>query len=248
MPDQVVCVTTFRQGNPENSVGQTRAEVFLTTAQKMMELGLPVVALFTETQENFLGLLERLGVTLVKQQTSGMGAIRREALACAFSLFPLVKNYCWIEPEKPDMVRFIFPMLALMSKEQSLLGLFNRVGMASYPAEQAHYYLFCRVVATKLLGFDIDYAFGPMVISRPSVPNFLEYAGEYGDKWESILVPRLRILNRDEHVSLLSIDFKNDPRMTAIESGNIGMILKRLEQFNNVIPSLVEEWRKLCSV
>src|SRR5262249_23040060 len=113
-----------------------------------------------------------------------------------------------------------------------------------YPAEQAYYYLFCRVAATKLVGFDLDYAFGPMMMSKPAIQYFLGYQGDYGDKWDSILIPRLRVIKRGETISLLPIDFKNDPRMTAVESGNPTLILKRLEQFNNVIPSLIREWER----
>ena len=112
----------------------------------------------------------------------------------------------------------------------------------SYPPEQSHYYQFCRAVATQFVGFDFDYAFGPMVITRSSASFFLNYNGKCGDKWDSILIPRLQIIKSGLKTSILPIDFQNDQRMTSVESGNPTIILKRLEQFNNVIPSLVEEW------
>jgi hypothetical protein len=245
MRNQVVCVTTFRQGSTDNVVERVRSEVFLDTAKNMQKIGLPLVASFTETEGRFRSSLERAGVILVEQQATGMGNIRREAMANAYSLFPNATYYCWLEPEKPDMVRFIPSMIRIMLQEQSVLGLFNRSEMRSYPAEQAYYYLFCRVVATKLVGFDLDYAFGPMVISRATVRYFLEYQGEYGDKWDAILIPRLRIIKQGAGLSLLPVDFRNDPRMTAVESGNPILILKRLEQFNNVIPSLIRELERL---
>ena len=70
-----------------------------------------------------------------------------------------------------------------MQKEQSVFGIFNRTDMTSYPPEQAYYYLFCRTVANQLIGFDIDYAFGPMMMTAKTIPYFLAYSGNnYGDK------------------------------------------------------------------
>jgi hypothetical protein len=252
-PDQVrnnrvVCLTTFRQGRADDPVERTRADVFLDTARKMKKFGLPLITSFIETDRRLCESLERLGVMLVEQRAAGMGNIRREILSTACSLVPNAAYYCWLEPEKPDIVRYIPLMIERMLQQRSILGLFNRSEMQSYPAEQAYYYLFCRAVATKLIGFDLDYAFGPMVMSPAAVRHFLEYNGEYGDKWDAILVPRLRIINQRAGFSLLPVSFRNDPRMTSVESGNPTIILKRLQQFNNIVPSLIREWGNLTTV
>lgn len=194
-PNKIICVTTFRQGNPENMVERIRSEVFLDTVCKILNAGLSIVVIHTETQESVLIMLKQLGVVLVKQQALGMGNIRREALSESCVHFSTARYFCWLEPEKPDLVRFIVPMAYQMKQEQSDFGIFNRIDMVSYPPEQAHYYLFCRAVATQLIGFDIDYAFGPMMMTPAIIPYFLKYSGgRYGDKWDSILVPRLRII------------------------------------------------------
>jgi len=143
---EIICATTFRQGNPENEVEKIRSEVFLDTARKISDAGLSLVVVYIETQESVLKMLQRLGATLVEQQTFGMGNIRREALSASCSRFLSARYFCWLEPEKPDMVRFIVPMAYHMEKDQSDFGIFNRSDMASYPPEQAHYYLFCRAV------------------------------------------------------------------------------------------------------
>lgn len=166
-----------------------------------------------------------------------MGSIRREALKKS-------KRYeyiCWIEPEKPDIIRFIPTLLQCMQKNNSVLGLFNRTDMNSYPPEQACYYLFCRYVASSLLGYDLDYGFGPMIMHKSIINYFSEYKSEYGDLWDSILVPRLRIIKNKLPISLLSIDFKNDIRMTNIEKGNIEIIKKRVLQLENVVNSMIND-------
>jgi hypothetical protein len=243
--NNVVCATTFRQGNPENPIERVRTEVFIDTAKKIANFGLPLVVVYIETQRQILDEVKRFSAILVPQQTSGMGNIRKEALLAALDRFPNAEYLCWLEPEKTDMVRFIEPMHARMTREQSALGMFKRMDMSSYPPEQTHYYLFCRAVASQLAGFDLDYAFGPMIMTRATTSYFLEYQGEYGNKWDSILIPRLRIIKAGAGLSTLPIGFRNDPRMTRAESGNETIILKRIEQLNNVVPSLIAEWRKL---
>lgn len=240
----VVAFTTIRQGSPSVVVERIRAEVFLDTARELSTLGIPCVAIFTDCDVSYLTRLWRLGVITIPQSQSGMGKVRREALRAVMDKFPSASYYFWLEPEKPDIPRFLETMISLIQAQDAALGLFNRINMGSYPEEQAHYYLFCRAVASRLVGFDLDYAFGPMVISREGTSHFLQYAGEYGDKWEAILIPRLRVIRQNAHIAILPVDFKNDSRMTEVESGNPSLIMKRVEQFNNVIPSLLTEWQR----
>lgn len=240
--DKIICVTTFRQGDPCNPIENVRAEVFLDTIRKILKINLRLLAVHIDTWSPYLKYLQKLDITVIKQKSMGMGNIRREAIKETFSRFPNANYICWLEPEKPDIIKFIVPMVNKMEQDKASLGVFNRKNMSSYPSEQSHYYQFCRAVATQFVGFDLDYAFGPMIITHSSVPYFLNYHSEYGDKWDSILIPRIRIIKNNLTISVLPINFQNDKRMTLIESGNPTIILKRLEQFNNVIPSLVKEW------
>lgn len=153
-------------------------------------------------------------------------------------------TYGWSR-KRPTIISHALATVEKMGQENSILGLFNRTSMESYPQEQAYYYLFCRTVASQLLGFDLDYAFGPMIITPKSIPYFLKYNGEYGDLWDSILIPRLRIIKKKLGVTIHPIYFINDSRMTAVESQNPLVILKRIQQFNNVVPPLFAEWQKL---
>lgn len=185
--------------------------------------------------------MQASGIVPLLQQSSGIGGVRREALSRAAEYFPDAKYICWIEPEKQNMVKFIFPMVQCMRNGNWCLGLFNRRSMKSYPAEQAHYHLFFRAVASKFLGRDVDYAFGPMMCERTMLPYFLSYESKYGDLWDSLLIPRLEIIKDGHSYGTQEIDFRNDHRMTQIESGNAIIIKKRLQQFENVGQSLLNK-------
>lgn len=251
MQDQsnLVAITTIRYGqNPTDAV-KVRADVFLDTATQLREYDIRCVAVAEDCSDAYLRKAREKGILIVPQKESGMAASRKEAIQAGIEQFPSAKYYLWLEPEKPDLPRCARVLSRRMEKEKAVLGLFNRTAksMATYPPEQAHFYLFCRVIASNLTGIDIDYAFGPMILTRESLPYFVEYEGEYGDKWDATLIPRLRVINAGLKVSICPITFHNDRRMTQIEAGDTNFALKRLAQFNNVVPALITEWQKLTS-
>lgn len=135
-----------------------------------------------------------------------------------------------------------------MENEQSHFSFFNRTSLRSYPVEQALYYSFIRIVFGYLHGVDIDYGFGPMIMTRQSSKYFLDYGGDYGDKWDSILIPRLRLIRDGMPYSVIETDFRNHPDQTRMEKGNIQLILKRVEQLDNVVKSMIAEHSQLYEI
>ena len=242
---KLVAVTTVRQGDPKNIVEKVRAEIFLDTVTQLRLFNIPCVALYTECSAVFLRDFADWGVTLIRQTSQGMGNIRREVQRAALSLYSEASYYLWLEPEKCNIPRFAHALCQQMVEKQALLGLFNRVGMQTYPPEQAYYYLFCRAVASRLVGFDFDYGFGPMILTKESMSYFLSYDGRYGDLWDSILIPRLKVIKDGLPIEIYPCNFINDPRMKAVETGNNPIILKRVQQLMNVVPSLIKEWERL---
>lgn len=245
MSPKLVAVTTIRQGSDENPVEKTRAEIFLDTATACARLGIKLVAVLKDCSDPYLKKLRDRNVLLFQQQTQGkLGAVRRETMRAGIERFGDAKYYLWLEPEKPTFPALAKNIISELDHAGAEFCFFNRRSMESYPSEQAHYYLFCRSVASHLVGWDLDYGFGPMIFTQASVSFFLEYNSEYGDLWDSILVPRIRIIRSDFKYAVKTVEFQNDPRLTVVESGNPRMILKRVEQLQNVIPSLIAEWHK----
>ena len=244
MSTDLVAMTTFRQGSAENLIELVRAGVFLDTARNCRQLGIPLVVVYVDCSVAFLDELASLGATLVEQNCMGMGAIRRQAMQAAAENFAEAGNFLWLEPEKPGMPAIAQAVCADRTKHSPSATFFNRRSMSSYPPEQAHYYMFVRSVATKMLGLNIDYGFGPMLLTKRTMRFFLDYKSNHGDLWDSILVPRVGIIRAGSLFHIAEIDFVNDPRMTAIELGNPQIILKRLEQLKNVVTSLVAECQK----
>ena len=249
--NDLVAVTTIKYKENELSeagiIGAVRAQAFLVTARNLKASNIPCVAIFDECGAPYLATLKDIGIILVQQRGTSMGSVRREAFRAASDMFTSATYFAWLEPEKPDIVRYLSPLMEIMSRETSTLGLFNRTeeSMKSYGKLQAYYYLFCRSLANDLLGRDIDLAFGPMIVTRDGLREILSYNGEYGDKWDALFIPRLRMITKGMRVSILNIDFINYLPMNEVERRNIAIIEKRLMQMNNVTNALIIEWRIL---
>jgi hypothetical protein len=240
--EKLLIVTTVRQGSEFKEVEKLRGTIFLDTANRANVLNIPILAVYQDCHADYLQVLKDLDVELIEQESEGMGGVRREALQKAVQVHPEFEYYLWMEPEKPGLISSIPSICDSLSASSPVLCLFNRIHMDSYPPEQACYYGFVRAVATALIGFDFDYGFGPMVLTKQAVPYFMSYRSNFGDLWDSILVPRLRVIKSGAPYRILPLDFVNDLRMTRMEQGNSQMILKRIEQLNNVVPSLIAEW------
>ena len=243
MNTNILAFTTISQGDPNNPIESTRAAVVLDTMKQLQIHNITCIVVFRDCEAIYLKQLQAHGAVLVQETMHGMGNSRREALQEAVLRASSNTHLFWLEPEKPDIPRYVSRMHQHMIEADVKLGLFNRTAhsMSSYPIEQSHYYQFCRAAASALAEFDIDYAFGPMMIHIDATTGFTTYNSKYDDLWDSILVPRIPFLKHGKIVTL-DVDFHNDRRMTQIESGDTKIILKRLRQFNNVIPSLINEW------
>jgi hypothetical protein len=241
----IVALTTIDYGLYPTVPQKVRSDVFLDTAKNLRELGIPCIALAAECSDAYIRRVREHDVVVVPESNHGMGAARREVFAKGLELFPSAVHYLWLEPEKSHLPQHALRLSRQMLSQDAVLGLFNRGRMNSYPQEQAYYYLFCRAVASQLFGFDTDYAFGPMIMTKKSLPYFLDYRGDYGNLWDSILIPRVRLFYDRERICISHAAFQNDERMKLAESGDPEFILKRVRQIDNVIPSLISEWLRL---
>src|SRR5690242_4161909 len=106
----IVAMTTIRQGSELDLIERVRAVVALDTCRLLAEHQIPTVVVYAETEPMYLQVMKSYGSHLVQQKIYGMGAARREAFTSSLKIFPEADYFFWLEPEKPDMVRFVWPM------------------------------------------------------------------------------------------------------------------------------------------
>ena len=173
-------------------IQEVRASLAVKMIRKARSAGYDVVALDSDSEEYYLREAESCGAHVVAQKGKGMGVARREALSAAETEYPRDDAYIWMEPEKVAMITHLENGVREVTAGKDF-AFFNRNSLVSYPPEQAHAYDLARLAAKYVLGIDLDFIFGPMVMSRNVLHFFLEYDGVYGDEWDSIHVQSLAV-------------------------------------------------------
>ncbi len=82
------------------------------------------------------------------------------------------------------------------------------------------------------------------LVSGNSATHFLTHVGENGDKWDSIDIPKLRALLSGATSNVFEIDDVHPEFQTAAETGNMALLLKRIEQADVVSKEMIAGFAK----
>lgn len=187
--------------------------------------------------------MRSLGAVVWQQTQPGMGNARREALRHALDLS--CQAIVWIEPEKYPMVPLLHAGVRAIVDEGFDLAMFRRLTLDSYPPEQAMAYKMAGLAFQYLYGFDCDYGFGPLCMSpRAATEYFLSYHGEYGDVWDSIHIPKLRMIVEGQPFTIIDVDYRHPPEQTEAETG-VELFMKRVEQISQITDAVFRESQRL---
>ena len=238
----IIVATTTRKSS------DVRAKLALKTFQVIKEMAYELVVVYGGSDLEFRSQVNDYCTLLVNDENRGMGASRRLAVANALEVVlrynqkPVV---IWMEPEKLDLVRFFQYITKPVIEGAADLIVPKRSCMNSYPLEQEYAESMGNLAVEYLIGKELDLWFGPRVFNEQSAQIFLDYQGEYGDKWDSIFIPVLRAMAQGLRVKSVSVDYQHPPEQTVEETGNLDFLIKRLDQLQNLIPALKKESEKL---
>jgi hypothetical protein len=238
--DKIAIVTQTKY----NSVKDTRAKIALRTVAKATGKGLSAF-ISDGTGGEFREQIISLGATVSDQPSdTTMGADRRRILKLAADSLPDDGIVFWTEPEKDTLIQDI-PLLVrpiLEHRIDLVIPARSRAGWDTYPPEQVDIERFGNRAFQAFTGVEADIWFGPFAANKRALQHFLDYTGEYGDKWDSIHIPRVSIFATGLAVmSIFSPNFRYPAEQCKEEEGNPTLILKRLNQMNNLIPALYKE-------
>ena len=243
----IVLATTTRY-TFSSEVDKIRMELALETFRRARKMRYEIVAIDDNSVSLFRNEASRIGVILISQQKKGPGNARREAIKHASYLLKSHTDLIvWLEPEKCNLIPYIsyIQEVAKKRKGSEHLYLFYRKTLESYPIEQQLVYIYGRILAKYILGEDIDLFFGPIGFTRVLSEYFIEYEGRYGDTWDSIHIPKLRILASGIPYTQLYINYTHPHKQTAVEKGNPDLLLKRARQIYNLTWAYITEARRL---
>ncbi len=217
-----------------------RMRLALRTVKEASKCGYTIVVVDGGSPEEALMGLRSRGAHLFRQNLPGMGASRRQAIAEAARLVNKNGVVIWMEPEKRTLITELHKAIApILSKEADLV-IPARKSMASYPQEQQYAEFLGNLAFRHITGHNLDVWFGPRVMNRRAVNYFLDYNGLYGDKWDSIFIPVLRMIKDGLRVISVQVNYMHPREQTVAESG-IDFLIKRIEQLGSLVPAMMKE-------
>lgn len=238
----VVTTTTFATYGTRAE--KVRADCALKTIEASVAHGYTTIALDGGSPTGYVEKMKQLGAQVFAQELPGMGNARREALRHARDIVPTGQPIIWMEPEKyPLIPELEMPIAAFIEGNYDLVML-RRTSLDSYPPEQAMAYQLIALATKYLTGIDSDFGWGPTILSADAVEYHLSYESAYGDLWDGIHCPKLRIINDGLPWTIVPVNYQHPPEQTAAETG-MGLFLKRVKQVDQLVRAIEQEVDRL---
>lgn len=234
----VIATTTFYSG-----LDKLRAQLALQTVKEIKEAGLSVVVV-DESPAPVAQALELAGGIVVQQETPGMGAGRRQALRKAAELAGESGYVVWTEPEKTGLAQYWEQIVSSLPNADIIVPSRNREGMESYPDYQQYAEMLGNKAFELITGCALDMWIGPRIVRTSACHFFLNYAGEYGDRWDSIFIPVIRAIKAGLTVTSSPVSFLYTPEQRQDEENNFPMLEKRIVQLTTLVEAIKKEWNE----
>lgn len=243
----IVMATRYQTNNESDWV---RADLARRTVEKARNLGYEVIIVDGGSKADLLNAFESSGAILKVEppkegETTNWGLRRRMAFQIAYERNKPV--IVWTEPEKEPFISQIEKVVYPILEGKADISIPRRKSIASYPSIQQDIERFANAYWEKLTGLDLDIWFGPRAWKRDITNYFLDYKGDYGDRWEVTFVPILRAIMDGKKVADVKIDYLHPSEQTAIEEDNLDFFKKRAEQLHNVVSAVRQDWEKIHS-
>jgi glycosyltransferase involved in cell wall biosynthesis len=237
-----IAMVTFY--NPDRESDRLRASLARASVKNARDFGHRVTIVDGGSADELLRDFERYGAIIFSQEKQGMGNAIRQSMRAAYNLG--IDFIALTEPEKVDYI----PKIQLTSgvlDEGTEIVIPKRRSKQSYPQDQQFFEEIGNAYFAKITGRDFDVFFGPRTFRRNISSYFLDYNGEYGDKWDSIFVPVIDIIHKGVKIDELTIDYTHSAKQTQLEEQDPEFFKKRLIQSYNLLPTFKRHWERLSS-
>lgn len=236
--NSVVFATTTLYKKPD----EVRAKLAVEMIRQALANGFRVVAVDASTV-SVKKILRESGALVFDQEQPGMGPSRRQAIQTAADVAGNDGVVVWTE-EKPQIVPFIEKLAKPIIEKQADLVIPQRMSMDSYPEMQKYAELLGNQGFYLLTGRPLDMWVGVRVLRADLACHFTEYKGEYGDRWDSIFIPVLRMIKEGKRVIGIKVNYIHPKEQTAAEDDFL-MYKKRIAQLTTLVDAMEKEAVKL---
>ncbi len=236
----LVTSTLFRRVNPDEKV---RGDLSVQSASEARSLGITVFAVDGGSDAHYKRALKEQAVQSFPQVGKSLGAARREAIRHALDAG--FKVLVYTELEKVRLISEIPKFGQYIHEGMTSLVMPARQDLNSYPELQRHAEILGNAFWHKLTGLKLDMWFGPRVFGPEVAEYFLSYQGEYGDNWDSIIIPVVRAMAAGERIASVPSAYTHPESQRNIEEGTFEYLKKRLTQLSTLTSAIEIEWRRL---
>lgn len=236
-----IATTTWYDFNSKSD--KVRAEIAKRTFSKAKELGYLIIAIDGGSHSDFINEIKSLGVKVSPQKEKGLGSSRRQAFKEAYESGKEI--IIWTEPEKESFIPEIEKVIKPILENKADVVIPKRKSLSTYPIAQQYIESFGNAFWKELTSTNLDMWGGMRVLKRDLCKYFIDYNGEYGDKWENLLLPIMNMIVDKKRVLSIDINYIHPLEQTKIEQNNLGFYKKRVEQLNNLTTPLEEYWKKI---
>jgi hypothetical protein len=242
----IALATTTFEPDPEH----VRAQLAFEFADLAAQYSYPAIMVDGGSPESFQDALRARGAHVfleVDHPHGVLGPGRRQALAAAAEYGDTV---VWLEPQKGGLIPYLGELnRPIVAGEANLVNPHRtEAGFQSLSPEQMHAERFGNLAVAYAIGRTdpgkmLDIWFGAMLLDHEALDIFLKYdAAKYGapDAWDSILISRIEAIAYGLEVVSQDVDYRYPPEQTADETGNLKMLMKRLDQLNALVPFFIK--------
>ena len=236
-------ITTSTFYRPDVEGDRIRSKLAIETVRSAVDGGYSVVVVDEGSSDEVCGELKKYGAHLFRSEKKGMGNSRRQSIREAGLLGRPIIAY--LDPEKQPFVEHMEKTLVPLLEGRADMVVGGRTSLASYPLEQQLAEQLGNAFWKSLTNMNFDVWCGQRTWKRELSDYFLNYQGEYGDRWDCIFIPLLRAVHANEKVIGINVNYQHPSEQTNHEEGNILFVRKRLEQLATLTKSLDAEWTRL---
>ncbi|MEK6933397.1 MAG: glycosyltransferase [Nanoarchaeota archaeon] len=240
-----VIIATSTLYRADNETDKIRAKLALEMIKKAKKEGYEIIVVDAGSPKKIRNEFEKAGAIVIPDRSETMGASRREAFREAFNRGAEI--IIWMEPEKHDYIRNIEKSIKPIMENKAEMVIPNRKSFNSYPKAQQYIEPFANLFWKELTKADLDMWFGVRIFKRSLAHYFLEYRGEYGDKWDSLFIPIINALADGRKIESVKIDYVHDNRQTKNEEHSLDFYKKRIDQLNLLMITCENHWQRVFS-
>ncbi len=230
----VIATTTLFE-----DLNEIRAKLAVRTISEARKKGYQIVVV-DGSPESVKEIFRKKGAIVFGEEKKGMGASRRQAIREATKLAGPDGIVIWVEPEKTPFIPHLRQVIQCLLTEKADMVIPKRRSVESYPEIQQRFEWLANQAFQMFSGESLDVWFGPRVFRSNVSSFFLNYKGEYGDKWDSILIPVFRAIKAGLKVIGLEVDYIH-PKEQTIAENDFAFFEKRRKQLNCLVEALRAE-------